>query len=83
MIKNNAVPRLKYLSLLVFLAITISPTAAQTAESFFKFSEVIDSAHIFRQRDQALSILRGLSLDQGWYQIEGQEFSQMDVAARR
>ena len=83
MIKKNAVPRLKYLSLSVFLTITILPAAAQTAESFFEFSEVIDSAHTFGQRDQALSILRGLSLDQGWYQIEGQQFSQTDVAGTR
>ena len=61
MIKNNAVPRLKHLSLLVFLTITISPTVAQTSESF-EFSEVIDSAHTFGQRDQALSILRGCLL---------------------
>ena len=54
--------------------------AADAAESFFEFSEAPSaSATLLEERGEAVSVLQGLTIDAGWYQIDGQQVSRVDV----
>jgi len=58
--------------------------AADAAESFFEFTEAPAlttdwSASLLEERGDAVSVLQGLTLDEGWYQINGQQVSRVNA----
>ena len=73
--------RLKQLALLGLCALPGLSIASDTSESFFEFTEapVTASATLLEARGEALSVLPGLTLDAGFYQINGQQVSRVDA----
>ena len=72
--------RLKQLALLGLCALPGISMAADAAESFFEFNEApAASATLLEERGEAVSVLQGLTLDAGWYQINGQQVSRVDA----
>jgi SSS family transporter len=71
--------RLKQLALLGLCALPGLAMASDTSKSFFEFTEapVTASAPLLEASGEALSVLQGLTLDAGFYQIDGQQVSRM------
>lgn len=73
--------RLKQLALLGLCALPGLSMASDTSESFFEFTEapVTASGPLLEASGEALSVLQGLTLDAGFYQIDGQQVSRVDA----
>jgi len=57
--------------------------AGDAAESFFEFTEApavsATSATLLEERGEAVTVLQGLTLEEGFYQINGQQVSRVDA----
>lgn len=74
--------RLKQLALLGLCALPGLSMASDTSESFFEFTEApavasATSATLLEERGDTVSVLQGLTLDAGFYQIRGQQVSRV------
>ena len=79
-VKKMILRRLKKLALMGLCALPACSMAADAAESFFEFSEApAASVTLLEERGEAVSVLQGLTIDAGFYQISGQQVSRVDA----
>ncbi|MDA8736278.1 hypothetical protein N9M57_02740 [Opitutales bacterium] len=72
--------RLIYRTLALLLALPGISMAADAAESFFEFNEApAASATLLEERGEAVTVLQGLTIEDGFYQISGQQVSRVDA----
>jgi len=71
--------RLKKLALLGLCVLPGLALAAEPAESFFEFAEAPAAATLLGARGEALWVLQGLTIDEGYYQIIGRQVSRVDA----
>jgi SSS family solute:Na+ symporter len=72
--------RLIYRILALLLALPGLSMAADAAESFFEFTDApAASATLLEERGDAVWVLQGLTLEAGFYQINGQQVSRVDA----
>ena len=76
--------KIKKIALALLAGLPGFSMAADAADSFFEFSEApavasATSVTLLEARGVAVSVLQGLTLDAGFYQIDGQQVSRVDA----
>ena len=76
--------KMKKTALALLLALPGLSVVADAAESFFEFTEspADASGGLLEDRGDTVLVLQGLTIDEGVYQISGQQVSRVDAAGR-